>query len=164
MEDLNSCMLALSAASGEERAAAAEQLAKNPSECQAAAVPLVRATADEDESVREWATAALEEMGPPAVDDCQALTQILAQDAADAAYWAATLLGRLESSAAAATPALATAIEKHSAPNVRHRAAWALGQIGSAAKSARPQLEAAAKSSDARLARLAAKALESVGS
>jgi HEAT repeat protein len=126
-------------------------------------VGLVRQAGDPEETVREWATAALEGMGAPAVEDQAALVAELASAQPDVAYWAATLLGRLGDEAAPSVDALAKATAEHPLPEVRQRAVWALGRIGPAAGNARPVLEQAAQSSEPRLARLAQRALTQIG-
>lgn len=140
------------------RRGAAEALARGGAEL--AVVPLVRACADPDEEVREWSGAALETLGPPAAEAGAELAELLGA-AAPAAYWAATLLGRLQADAAAWVPALTQAVG-HPDPSVRQRAAWALGQVGPAAAAAIGTLEAVAEEGDPRLARLAATALEQI--
>lgn len=144
-----------------QRANAAQQLALLGAEARPAATDLVRACGDQDDQVRQWASGALEEMGPPLAADAAALTELLNHDAADVAYWAATLLGRLGGEARAAVPALAAALQADRALIVRQRAAWALGEIG-VAIGARAALEAAASAADPRLARLAREALDKV--
>jgi HEAT repeat protein len=142
-----------------QRRAAAEKLAQLESEARGAAVPLVAMCHTDDESLREWVTAALEGLGPPEVSDVGKLAALVGRPSLDVAYWAATLLGRLEAAAAPAVPNLAEALTTHPETAVRQRAAWALGKIGPAAKSARDALTQAAESSDRRLARLAQEAI-----
>jgi len=146
------------------RRTAAENLSLAGEEARAAAVPLVRAAADDDEIVQEAATAALEEMGPPDPAEVAELASLLEDESADTAYWAATLLGRLGSEAAPAVDRLAAALEGSRPLNVRQRAAWALGKIGPGAASAQPALQAAAAAADPRLSRLSAAALENIAS
>ncbi|HTQ39962.1 MAG TPA: HEAT repeat domain-containing protein [Pirellulales bacterium] len=143
------------------RAAAAEELAHLEDAAQPAAVALVGATADQDESVRQWATAALESLGPPAVGDVAELAKLLLDKRLDVAYWATTLLGRLESDAAAAVPQLTGALQSHPETAVRERAAWALGQIGPAAAAAVPALNAAVGDGP-RLSRLAKESIQQI--
>ncbi len=121
----------LRAKSADLRAAAAQKLA-TLGEQPAAAVPLVAALDDADEQVREWVAAALESLGPPRQGDVAALIAKLAADHALQAYWAATLLGRLGPSAAAAQDALGEIAAAHADPSVKKRAAWALGRIAAA--------------------------------
>ncbi len=75
-----------------------------------------------------------------------------------------SLLGRLGPDAGQVVPALATAVAQSRHQSVRQRAAWALGKIGPSAKAAVGALKQATASSDARLARLAQRALDRIGS
>ncbi len=148
------------------RAAAAEQLAHLEEGAEAAAVPLVRAMNDAESTVRDWAYAALESLGPPAAGDGPALAQLLSDPCLDVAYWAATLLGRLGaedgSACAASVKSLVAALESYPESAVRERAAWALGQIGPPAAEAAAALQIAAAGSIPRLSRLAKEALEKI--
>lgn len=146
-------------ASAEERAAAAKALCHMGEDARAAAVALACACADPAEKVREWSTAALEELGPPEEADVPKIAGLLKEQNADTAYWAATLLGRLGQDAAAAAASLGEALQQHGETSVRERAAWALGQIGIEARAALPSLEQAAGSGSPRLERLARKAI-----
>ncbi len=143
------------------RRAAAEGLSRH-TEASAAAVSLVRACGDPDEQVRQWATAALEEMGAPSAEDASALAELLEESSADTAYWAATLLGRLGEQAAGAVAELARTVENDNEIAVRQRAAWALGKIGRPAAGAADALRHAATANDPRLARLAKQSLETI--
>ena len=153
INDLNSRDLAV-------RRRAAEQLATHPDV--AAAVSLARACGDADESVREWAVAALEQLGVPDAVDAAALTELLADEHHDVRYWAATLLGRLGRQAASAAGPLGETVGRDPETAVRQRAAWALGEIGPAAAAVRSILAQAAASDDPRLARLARQSLEKI--
>ena len=153
INDLNSQQLTV-------RRRAAEQLATHLDA--AAAVPLVRACGDADESVREWAVAALEQLGIPDAADAAALTELLADGQRDGRYWSATLLGRLGRRAASAVAALSDSTAHDADPAVRQRAAWALGEVGPAAASAEHVLAQAAAGDDPRLARLARQSLEKI--
>jgi hypothetical protein len=157
--EIETLVAALQTGSAAARLAAAEKLAALESAAHAAAVPLVEACAAEDAALRDWAVAALEGLGPPAAKDVAALAALLKHASLDAAYWAATLLGRLQGQAAAAVPALVAALGDQNEMPLRERAAWALGQIGPPASAAREALERAAAGADRRLARLAAEAL-----
>lgn len=143
------------------RVKAAEALCRLGSEARAAAVPLAIAAGDEDEQVKQWASAALEELGPPDVADVAKLGDLLTrvESSADVGYWAATLLGRLEGDGQAAVPYLTKAAGEHFAMSVRERAVWALGKIGPAAGSAGPLLKELSSSDQPRLARLAKSSL-----
>ncbi|HEY2825959.1 MAG TPA: HEAT repeat domain-containing protein [Pirellulales bacterium] len=146
------------------RAKAAEELAHLEDAAQPTAVALVVATADEDESVRQWATAALESLGPPSVQDAAALAKLLSDARLDVAYWAATLLGRLGPDAGDAknVAALVCALDGHPGQAVRERAAWALGQVGPAAAGALPALQSATSDAQPRLSRLAKQSIEQI--
>lgn len=153
VNDLNSDQLTV-------RRRAAEQLAAHLDA--AAAVPLVRASGDADESVREWAVAALEQLGIPDAADAAALTELLTAEQRDVRYWSATLLGRLGRRAASAVTALTDSTARDADPAVRQRAAWALGEIGPPAAAAKHVLTQAAADDDTRLARLARQSLEKI--
>jgi HEAT repeat protein len=158
--DTSALIALLRSADNQQQQSAAEQLARMGSEAQPAALALVEACVADDEETRESCVAALEDLGPPPVGDLQKLTALLAHRSPDVAYWAATLLGRLQSEAGPAVDPLARALSEHAEMAVRQRAAWALGQMGPAAAGARGAIEQAAASDDSRLARLARKALD----
>lgn len=162
--DIPGLVAGLQAADAATRIDAAERLCRAGSAAAAAAVELVRACGDDDDQVREWAAAALEELGPPPREALPALLPFL--DAAEplGAYWSATLLGRAGQAAATAVPHLADRLGTAGDIAVRQRIAWALGKIGPAAAAARPALAKAAADPDQRLARLAADALAAIGS
>jgi len=155
----------LASTNPDERAEAAELLCRAGTEAVAATLPLVEACGDDDSRVREWAVAALEELGPPPAEIIELLTEIATGPEPLGAYWATTLLGRAGGDAAAAVPALATCVASAKDMAVRERAAWALGKIGPAALAARESLQqAVAQGKDSRLARLATEALAAIGS
>jgi HEAT repeat protein len=145
------------------RLAAAQRLSRLGEAARPAAAPLVRAVADPDEEVAEFATAALEELGPPDPADVAALDELASHANADVAWWAVTLLGRLGPSATAAVPTLTTLVRSSPEMQVRQRAVWSLGRIGDASEPVRITLREAAASSDPRLSRLAREALEQLG-
>ncbi len=122
---------------------------------------LVEASGRSDDA-RESVVATLEELGPPPAADGAKLADLLNDPSLDVAYWAATLLGRLEGAAAPAVSSLAQALARHAELAVRQRAAWALGKIGPPAAAARGPLEIAAASQNTRLASLARTALDSL--
>lgn len=153
----------LAVADAEQRAAAAELLARAGEGAAAVAVPLVKACGDNDERVREWAVAALEDLGPPLAAATAAIIPLVESPDPLVAYWAVTLLGRSGKDAAAAVTVLAACLASQVDLSVRQRAAWALGEIGPPARSARPSLEQAAGQGDERLARLAKASLAAIG-
>jgi len=163
MPDIAALTAALTADVPATRAEAAEALCRAGTDAVAAAVPLVKACSDADDQVREWAVAALEELGPPPAATISELTALAGGAHPLVAYWATTLLGRSGKAAAAATPTLAKSLESAGDPAVAERAAWALGKIGPAAAAAKPALERSAASSSPRLSRLAQEALTAIG-
>src|SRR5687767_8379540 len=96
----------LSAPDANDRAAAAEALARLGSQAREAAVALVRATGDREASVRDWAVAALEDLGIPLATDLDALAALAANPDLNIAYWACTLLGRGKERSAQAVEAI----------------------------------------------------------
>ena len=162
MPDIDTLVTTLTTGAAAARAEAAEALCRAGEDARAAAVPLVRACGD-DEPVREWAVAALEELGAPPVTAIADLMPLAGHHNELVAYWATTLLGRSGQAAAAAVPTLAEVLTAARDPAVAERAAWALGRIGPAAAAARPALERAASASNPRLARLAQEALTASG-
>ena len=146
-----------------QRAEAAELLCRAGAAATPATVELVRACGDDDGQVREWSVAALEELGSPPPEAIGELTALVTSGHPLVAYWATTLLGRSGQAAAAATAALAAALDSGADPAVAERAAWALGKVGPRAASARPALERAASAPNPRLARLAQEALAAIG-
>lgn len=145
---------------GERRSAAAQTLAAMGADAAPAAAVLTRFAGDE--AIGDWCAAALEDMGPPTVDQLDALIPLATSATEATAYWAATLLGRLGPEAAGAAETLAQAATGHAAISVRERAVWALGKIGPAAASAEPTLRALTEADSPRLARLARTALDKV--
>lgn len=163
MDALEPLVESLRSSDVQRRREAAQQLAGLESQAQPAAAALVAACDEADEDVREWVVAALEALGPPPSGQQAQLIEQLGNPCALARYWSATLLGRLESEVAPqAVARLAATLTADDDAAVRQRAAWALGKIGPAAAAARDALEQAAASDDPRLARLAARALQSL--
>lgn len=160
--DASTWIDALSDPNLEQRRQAAQALAQHREAAQGAAIPLCRAVSDQDEQVREWCHAALEELGPPPEEEREALLNLItAQEMT--AYWAVTLLGRMGHAAQPAALPLAALVERMDTPDeIRNRALWALGKIGAQGPEIRAALESAAQSDNPRTARLAAKALASL--
>lgn len=163
-QDVRSLVASLTSKDTATRREAAESLARVGPDAATVAVPLVQACGDDDEEVRNWVVAALEELPPPNASDAAALEAFINGENLDVAFWATTLLGRMEAAAAPTVPTLALAVVDHPELVVRERAAWALGKIGKPAAGAIPQLEAASTSEEPRLARLATIALQAVRS
>jgi HEAT repeat protein len=143
----------------EARASAAEALCRAGESASSAATALVAACGDDDDGVREWAAAALEELGAPPSEQIAELIPLAAAGHPLVAYWAVTLLGRGGEAASSAVSTLEACLAPGKAIEVRQRACWALGKIGPAAASARAALAVAAADSDPRLSRLAGEAL-----
>lgn len=146
------------------RRSAAQQLAQQPDAAVSAAMSLVRATADPDETVREWVVSALEDLGPPPAEDLPSLIELLHDSQPDVVWWSATLLGRLGEDASQAAHPLGELLGDSADSNVRQRAAWALGQLGKSAHDQLSRLQVAAASTDAPLARAAQEALDRIQS
>ena len=142
-----------------ERAAAAETLAQMGTDAAIAAVELVQACGDEPE-IRDWAVAALEDMGPPHEASIDAIRDQITSENALVAYWAITLLGRSETDALRHQDALAAVLKTATDSSVRERAAWSLGKIDASSEVAIAALAQAAESTDARLSRIAKTSLK----
>ncbi|MBI2807569.1 MAG: HEAT repeat domain-containing protein [Planctomycetes bacterium] len=162
MSDLAALIADLKSTDLSKRIQAAEELSSRGEEVSQAVVALAQACGDDVEEVREAATAALEESGPPGLDDLPALIELFCTPQSDVAYWAITLVGRLGAEAADAVEPLAEVVRQHSVPAVRERAAWALGCIGPVAAPSLDVLQLAATSDNPRLARLARAAIEQI--
>jgi HEAT repeat protein len=160
--NLSSLIAALSSSDAASRADAAERLAQLGPKAKPAALALVLACGDDDETVRQWATDALEGMGPPEAADVAQLASLVEAKSPDVGYWAATLLGRLKTEAASAVESLAQVVAGGGDLAVRQRAAWALGEIGPPAAKAVPALQKAGAAPDPRLSRLAQAAISQI--
>ncbi|MEA1951211.1 MAG: HEAT repeat domain-containing protein [Planctomycetota bacterium] len=163
-DDLNELLNFLGGSDPDRSIEAAEELSVLGTDAQSAAVELVRAMANENEEVRELVAAALEELGPPPIEQLAELAGLLEDPHADVGYWAATLLGRLGETGKVVVPSLIDVAGNISSDlAVRQRAVWALGQIGRPAAAAIPVLEELAQNGEnARLSRLAGAAIDDV--
>jgi HEAT repeat protein len=159
MGDLERWQMDLKSHDVSTRMAAAEHFSQAGEDAAFAALELVHACGD-DESVNQFAIAALEDMGPPPADSKKALSAFLTSPESLVAYWAATLIGRLEETAKDCQADLAALLTSSADMAVRERAAWALGRVGADSESAIAALKEAARSGPARLQRLATAALE----
>ena len=160
--DLSLLIAALGGKDADSRMVAAERLSQMGENARGAAVFLVKACADEDEEIREFVAAALEQLGPPDPGDGARLARLLGHEHPDVGYWAATLLGRLQAEAAPWVEELRGALETSPHEIVRERAAWALGKIGGRAASASEALERAADDGNERMTHVAEKALRRI--
>ena len=138
------------------RQAAASTLATLGPDAAPAAAALVDACGTE--ALRDTCVGALEELGPPPVDQLPRLGELVGSLNVDAAYWAATLIGRSGEAAASHASQLVSVVVDETAPlPARERAAWALAKLGPTDAAASERLAAlAADSSNPRLARLVA--------
>lgn len=159
MNSMESLQSDLKHADAARRAAAAEALAQQGEEAAPAVLELLAACADEDETVREWATSALEGLGAPAPQHETALVTALGSESPTAVFWAATLVGRLASRSPETADALLKVANKHNDLAARQRAIWALGRFGLGSPAVLDALRGFASSADARTARLAHDAL-----
>lgn len=141
------------------RVLAAEKLCQAGSEASVAAVDLVRACGD-DESVSNWAVAALEGLGTPPISAVESLAALVLEKNSLVAYWAATLLGRLGSDAVDSQAKLASVLISSPESSVQERTAWALGKIGATSSEALRALNQVAKGDNSRLSQLAQEALD----
>jgi HEAT repeat protein len=138
---------------------AAESLSLLGPEAAFAAVDLVGSCADE-ESVREYAVAALEGMGPPPDESIEGLISLLRHRHPLVLYWAVTLLGRTLDRGVEVQKAVAMVARDTSDRSVQQRAVWALGQMHPLLVETRNLLQTFQSSNDPRLARLATQAIE----
>ena len=143
------------------RANAAEKLCTAGAEAANAAVELVKACGD-DETVQNWAVAALEDHGPPPPASIGPLAELVTSPHSLVAYWAATLLSRIGPQAIESQSALAVVLLESPDEALRERAALALGKIGANSSAAVNALDQAANAKNVRLARLAKESLELV--
>lgn len=158
MDDQDKWRADLRSSDEDMRAAAAENLCRAGAASAGSAIDLLNACGDE-ESVRKWAVAALEDLGPPGLGALQPLSNLVSSPNSLIAYWAATLLGRLGPSAAASQDAIASVLTNSKDAAVQERCAWALGKIGVTSSKALTALNQARASSNQRLARLSESAL-----
>lgn len=144
------------------QAAAAEALAALGEAARPAIVALVQVCGSQSEDVRNWCTAALEDVGAPAANQIEDLTLLAKSANSDVAYWAVTLLGRAGGQAASSVPTLIERLSDRSAPPVQQKAAWALGLIGPDDAGVVRALRSAAAGADAPLATQAEQALAKI--
>ena len=159
MADLERWLAELQSPVLAKRAEAAESLCTLGPDAQPAAVGLVRAAADEDETVSAWVNEALENLGSPPVEAQPELVALLKHESSTVNYWAATLLGRLGPAASESQYALAELLNSSASLAARERAAWALKKVEGSSDEAIAALNNAASQDQPRLSRLAQEAL-----
>ncbi len=117
----------------------------------------------EQEEPMNWATEALENMGPPPKKDIAWLGTVASSQAADAAYWAVTLLGRSDDPIDSVQDSIANAVlDSQSTPAIRRRAISALAKVRTRSKATESAIQSALKSDDSQLVGAAREILQSV--
>lgn len=121
-----------------------------------------------DDELFPWVEAALENITSPPQSQVEPLVAILERYSErktepDAAYWAATMLGRIGREASGAVSALVPLLERTDHPQIQLKAAWALGKIGPLAKASLPHLNrTAASAADPRVVIFARQAVQEI--
>jgi len=117
----------------------------------------------EQEELVNWATEALENMGPPLKSDIVWLGTIASSDCANVGYWAITLLGRSEDSIDTVQDALTRVfMASESTPTIRRRAILALGKVHTRNSATELAIQSALNSDDSQLVSMAKEILQSV--
>jgi hypothetical protein len=112
-----------------ERIDAIRELAGMEEAANWAAVTLLECCASDHQELREWAVAALEQLGRPPQESFEEICRLTASSDELVAYWACTLLGRLERDAQPALECLTSLVTCASSSAVQRRAAWAVKRI-----------------------------------
>ncbi len=116
----------------------------------------------QEESVN-WATEALENMGPPLATDMNWLGSITSSPSMDTVYWAITLLGRSDESLDSVQDAVANAIvNSRSTVAIRRRAMSALAKVRVKSEATELAIQSALKSDDSQLVSAAREILQPV--
>lgn len=117
----------------------------------------------EQEEPMNWATEALENMGPPLMTDIAWLGTVASSKSPDAVYWAVTLLGRSDDPIDSVQDSIAGAVlASQSTPVIRRRAISALAKVQTRSKATESAIQSALKSDDSQLAGTAREILQSV--
>ena len=117
----------------------------------------------EQEELVNWATEALENMGPPLKSDIVWLGEIASNDSPDVIYWAVTLLGRSEDSIDSVQDALTRVfVAAKSTPTNRRRAILALAKVLTRNSNTELAIQSALNSDDSQLVSVAKEILQSV--
>lgn len=112
-----------------DQRAAVRQLAGMEQDGRWAASKLVEFCGSEDQELRDWSVAALEQLGPPPESELQRLTELAASPQELVAYWAWTLVGRLGADAQPALAILSKLATATKSDVVQRRADWAVNKI-----------------------------------
>jgi len=115
----------------------------------------------DDETLQNYASEALENCGPPRIEDLDGLQLRLQSATASEVYWASTLVGRSKTQleklgqVAAFQQALGSVINRESFDvSARERAAWAIHELGPADPDLKFQFEHLVQEAPPRLKRL----------
>ncbi|GAB5402649.1 MAG: hypothetical protein Aurels2KO_08800 [Aureliella sp.] len=137
-----------------------KQLAASPEETQSQLGNVLLALASADEEVRAWASDCLAQIECVSSDGANAVKQYCKHAAAPVASWACKLLAKCQPSAPEFERLICEAMDNHESIAVRAEAAGALGRLEQLSPQTRQLLEKAAENEDARLSRLASRALD----
>ena len=122
---------------------------------------LLAAIQGTQEEAINWATEALENMGPPSADDIGWLGSVTSCSSADAVYWAVTLLSRCDDSIDAVQDDLAKIVASNeSIASTRRRAITALAKVYARSDATESAIRIAMISGDSQLANLAKELLQ----
>jgi len=113
------------------------------------------------EEAVNWATEALENMGPPSVGDIGWLGSVISSSSTDAVYWAITLLARCDDSIDAVQDYLAKIVASNESSTItRRRAITALAKVHARSDATESAIKIAMNSGDSQLANLAKELLQ----
>lgn len=162
LDDLSSLISQLHSNDSSIRASAAESICHLGADALPATIALVEACADKNSDVREWAVAALEDIGPPSTASIPHLTLMIGDTDPLVEYWVITLLGRCRENAMNAVPDLIASIDSKKDLAVRQRALWALCKIRPPLVVVQDVLEKVADHDDPRLSDMARRVILSL--
>ena len=141
-----------------------QEIAGDPSLAAKSIRLLLNAMRSEDEEIRAWASDGLQQIEQPDPALASELAELCDSTMAPIAGWACKLLSRLGEQATDYQSAVTHTLGTHPEITVRQEAALALGAIPQLDAASIAALRQAAKSTDARLSRLATQALQQQGS
>ncbi len=128
MQNVNDWIEDLKIGDAVAQLAAAEGLAGLGEAAQPAIVELIQRCGDEEEAISNWCGSALEDVGRPSLEQVDELLPLASAANENVAYWAITLLGRLEGDAIRAMPVLIERLNDDSAPALGRWVNWAARQ------------------------------------
>lgn len=138
-----------------------QKLANDPELARQSLAAIARALTNEDEETRNWAIEALENMGPPPLEESDGIVDWTRQHSTLVACWGCKLIGRLEENANRYQQDLVRLVQSHDSLEVRQEAAAALGKLGTLGTQTREILSSISDDHDPRLKRMIARALAS---